>query len=538
MAALRLAAASGLALLVGCGGPAGPDGPKPLEVDVALDLARSKTATIPLEGGTLEATAADGTRYALTIPADALLEHVAVTMTPVVDVAGSPVSGAATLGVQLAPEGLRLFRPATLTVQPPGGAEVEAMAFAYRGDGSGFHGYPLAPDPSSLSLGLLHFSGYVVVLGPALEMSTPYEELAPADWEGEIEHALQELLRAEREAQLRGEPGDPDFAEKLEFLLRTYFEKVIEPLLPQIASDCAAVKQHAAKVIAWARQTQLFGMGDNFQPETDAIWSSVVSGLEDCWDDAVKPCIDPNDDAQVAEAASIARQLALLGEDPSEHDPFDPALQCSSGWSGTVTFTETGSLPYGSDDPEVTETGQRTYDFQQQLVVTGVKWNGANGSAQLFVDSSASGTMTEDYYHRKENFATCISSGPEILRYVFEDTIQYELVGGVEESDQVLYVSVDENGTYQLFGQAAYFPVEGERTEYHYYIDNCHPESEDEESSTEPWQRLMDPGGIEVSGTTDPEAPTTLSGTHVFERFPEGIPTTVTITWNLRRNIE
>src|SRR5690606_39293428 len=129
------------------------------------------------------------------------------------------------------------------------------------------------------------------------------------------------------------------------------------------------------------------------------------------------------------------------------------------------------------------ESGQRTYDFQQQLVVTGVKWNGANGSAQLFVDSSASGTMTEDYYHRKENFATCISSGPEILRYVFEDTIQYELVGGVEESDQVLYVSVDENGTYQLFGPAAYFPVEGERTEYHYYIDNCHPESEDEESS-------------------------------------------------------
>src|SRR5690606_7718698 len=193
--------------------------------------------------------------------------------------------------------------------------------------------------------------------------------------------------------------------------------------------------------------------------------------------------------------------------------------------------------PYSSDDPEVTETGQRTYDFHQEIVVTGVESTGTNG-AQLYVDSTASGTMTDDYYHRKEHYATCISSGPEILRYVFEDSIQYELVGGVEESDQLLTVSIDEDGSYQLLGPAAFFLVEGERTVYHYYIDNCHPGSEDEESFTEPWQLLMDSGGIEVSGTTDPEAPATLSGTHVFERFPEGIPTTVTITWNLRRNIE
>lgn len=536
-AALRLAAASVFVLLAGCGGQPGPNGPKGLDVDVALDTARSETATIPLEGGTLEATAADGTVYTLTIPAEALLEQVAVTMTPVIDVAGAPVSGTATVGVQLAPEGLRLFQPATLTVEPPGGAHVEAMTFAYQGDGKSFHGYPVAPDPSSLSLGLLHFSGYVVVLGPALEMGTPYEEYAPTDWEGEIEHALQELLREEREAQLRGEPGDPDFAAKLEFLLRTYFEEVIEPLLPQIASDCAAVKQHAAKVIAWSRQTELFGMAENFQAETGAIWSSVISGLEDCWDDAVKPCIDPNDEAQVAEAASIARQLALLGEDPSEHDPFDPALQCSTGWSGTVTFSETGSVPYSSDDPEVTETGQRTYDFQQELVVTGVESTGTNG-AQLLVDSAASGTMTEDYYHRKEHYATCISSGPEILRYVFEDSVQYELVGGVEESDQVLTVAMEEDGTYQLFGPAAFFLVEGERTEYHYYIDNCYPDTEEEETSTDPWELLMDPGGIEVSGTTDPESPTTLSGTQVFERFKDDMLTTVTITWNLTRAVE
>lgn len=536
--ALRLAAPSVLALLAGCGGPPGPNGPQPLDVVVTIDEARSLTATIPLGGGTIEATAEDGTVYTLSIPADALVDQVTVTMTPVMNVSGAPVSGAAVLGVQLAPEGLRLFQPVTLTVQPPGGAAVEAMAFAYQGDGKEFHGYPLAPDPHSLTLGLLHFSGYVVVLGPALEMSTPYEQFAPADWEGEIEHALQELLRAEREAQLRGEPGDPDFAEKLEFLLRTYFEKVIEPLLPQIAGDCAAVKQHAAKVIAWARQTQLFGVGERFQPETDAIWSSVVSGLEDCWDDAVKPCIDPNDEAQVAEAASVARQLALLGEDPSEHDPFDPALQCSSGWSGTVTFTETGSLPYSSDEPDVTETGQRTYDFRQELVVTGAEWDGGNAGAQLFVDSSASGAMTEDYYHLKQTYGTCISSGPEILRYVFEDSIQYELVGGVEESDQLLTVTVDQDGSYQLFGPAAYFLVEGDRTVYHYYIDNCRPETEEEETSTEPWQLLMDPGDIEVNGVTDPEDPSTLSGAHSFDRFQDGIPTTVTITWNLKRASE
>ena len=44
---------------------------EPVQLDVALETASTVTATIPVEGGTLRVTGADGTVYTLEIPADA-----------------------------------------------------------------------------------------------------------------------------------------------------------------------------------------------------------------------------------------------------------------------------------------------------------------------------------------------------------------------------------------------------------------------------------------------------------------------------------
>ena len=131
-------------------------------VSAQLDPSRAVSKLVPTQGGTLSATAADGTVFTLTLPAGALLSEEEITMTPVAAVDRLPLSGGLVAGVQLAPEGLLLFQPATLVINPPTAIPIdEEITFAWRGTGEEFFLYP--PDPlgtPAISLSLVHFSGY------------------------------------------------------------------------------------------------------------------------------------------------------------------------------------------------------------------------------------------------------------------------------------------------------------------------------------------------------------------------------------------
>ena len=104
--------------LAACGGgsdEAPPSGP-PV---VTIDTSRAATATIGAAGGTLAATGADGTAYTLTVPPDALVGEIAITMTPVRRIDRLPLSGGMVGAVQLQPSGLQLARMAVLTIGQP-----------------------------------------------------------------------------------------------------------------------------------------------------------------------------------------------------------------------------------------------------------------------------------------------------------------------------------------------------------------------------------------------------------------------------------
>ena len=73
---------------------------------------------VSAEGGQITATAADGTRFTLVVPPQALLSEVEIKMTPVAQVGLFPLSGDLVAAVQLEPEGLLLWEPASLTIEP------------------------------------------------------------------------------------------------------------------------------------------------------------------------------------------------------------------------------------------------------------------------------------------------------------------------------------------------------------------------------------------------------------------------------------
>jgi hypothetical protein len=108
------------AVMAACGGSDDPTEalpPKPV-----LETASATSADITPGGGVLEATAADGTRYRLEIPAGALRDTVRITMTPVTRIDNLPLSGGMVGAVDLQPAGLQLRRSAALrigTTAPP-----------------------------------------------------------------------------------------------------------------------------------------------------------------------------------------------------------------------------------------------------------------------------------------------------------------------------------------------------------------------------------------------------------------------------------
>ena len=62
-------------------------------VSPMLDTERESSASVGPEGGTVTATGADGTEYALSIPADALLEETEISLPPIVSIDDLPMSG-------------------------------------------------------------------------------------------------------------------------------------------------------------------------------------------------------------------------------------------------------------------------------------------------------------------------------------------------------------------------------------------------------------------------------------------------------------
>lgn len=144
-------------------------------VKVTLDSGRSAGAVISADGGIISATAADGSRFTLSFPVKSVLGAKEVTLTPVSAMEGLPLSGRLVAAVQLEPEGLRLFKPATLTIELPDPVPAENLiGFAYSGSGEGFHLTSLEVSGATLTFQLMHFSG----VGAGTGIAADYEILA------------------------------------------------------------------------------------------------------------------------------------------------------------------------------------------------------------------------------------------------------------------------------------------------------------------------------------------------------------------------
>ena len=144
------------------------------------DSARARSGEVGPAGGTVAATARDGSRFELVVPPGALDRTVEIRLTPLLSVRGLPSPGRRT-GVQMEPSGLRFAKAAELAVTFGRATKHPTVAFHGRSDGRAAEVIGAARSGRSVSFEIRHFS------------STALNEITdPSGWGG----VLQALLTA------------------------------------------------------------------------------------------------------------------------------------------------------------------------------------------------------------------------------------------------------------------------------------------------------------------------------------------------------
>ena len=303
-------------------------------VQAVHDTSRAVTETVPIGGGSLAATGADGSRFTLTIPAGALLSEESVTLTPASAIGGLPLSGGLAAAVHIEPEGLLLNRSATLTIEPALAVpRNQAVTFSYQGAGAEFFLQPPIPVAGAIQLPVMHFSGYGVGLGtqadldaqaqrlPTLEVDQFAQRLAvlvlPLFRSGAIgSSAPASGASAQAGTQVVCGPGlNQHFHDE-------YANSIVEKLV-DIAHDCEKLRFRLPFLREYLQSVEWNGCTASLERETGNVRDFILSGQTFCFLSAFNKCVQDHDPAQVGEIERWAFELRRDGHG----DVADPAKE-------------------------------------------------------------------------------------------------------------------------------------------------------------------------------------------------------------------
>jgi hypothetical protein len=325
----------------------------PVQLELTFEPERGRAKEITPMGGTISATSSDGTRFELRIPEGALVYPERISVIPISSVHGLPLSGGGIAAVHLKPDGLRLMKPATLSIRPRKDIPVsEQVAFAYTGNGSDAYLYPLSLDPHRIEMPIFHFSGYG--LGQAAPNDPGRKALqAAADKFARLQSQASEIMAAERALELADDGAASDWGARLAPLYLEYYDKVLRQLMITAESDERMAECALQGFFSWMRQIQLLGMvsdGDEEDggpgPERrakDDVYSklerratqgtasaSVI--LDNAYKKrtaaAVKRCREEHDFLAINEILGLERQVELLGGESNFAEAVEEIRKC------------------------------------------------------------------------------------------------------------------------------------------------------------------------------------------------------------------
>lgn len=291
-----------------------------LYAEVTLDSARAVTARVPRTGGTLEATATDGTVYTLVVPNNALDAETTITMTPIATLNVPDLPAERSVGVVLGPNGQQFINPVTLRITPPQGTTwpvEEQLPIAWNDDTRRVY-MTAIERTEEVRFSVMHFTGFALLLARKGVNATlePARHRLGGDATERLRSIAAERLGVERQRALLGFEGE-DFP-GFEDLRSEYVQSVLNPRLAAAADSCANGRLALETLFGFEREAQLLGL------PTDAhyggmtfnalVETAVAQTATVCMREEYELCRDEHILTRIIPVfLGLARQAQLLG---------------------------------------------------------------------------------------------------------------------------------------------------------------------------------------------------------------------------------
>ncbi len=264
------------------------------DVMLKLDDAHGVSQVMQYEGGLMTTTGADGTKYTLTFAKGTVLVPTQITMTPIASVTSQSGQTFPALGVQLGPNGLGLYMPADLLIEPAQPIPVDQqLSFSFEGNGQGAYRYPLDKDPHKILFHLYHFSGGGLISAVSDAMKDLFSStLSGASNEAQIHEQQAQIIDDWRKGNL----SDGEASDKILKTLEAWQKEIVDPKVDILAKNAnpteADVAAVAVPLLGLMREWALFNGGKDplNDPQFARDMDVLLKAVKKVVDTAIKNC--------------------------------------------------------------------------------------------------------------------------------------------------------------------------------------------------------------------------------------------------------
>lgn len=259
----------------------------PVNATITTDAASAATQLLTVAGGSLSTTDANGNKFTLTIPANALTGDTVITMTPITGMTGVSFASGIVAGVQLAPDGLILQSNAVLTIVPASPVPVvDQTLFGALTGGNDLHFASPGPDYTQMQLSIPHFSFWGFLFMTPQERLTEISLKVAADNQVRLEHWIGKYLGNDRQKAIAGvESLDTPTLDQLKAYFDSYYSLVVSPRVRAASTSCVNAMLALETLTKFNRLLEITGQGarPDFAQDLATVQQAMASIGKPCY---------------------------------------------------------------------------------------------------------------------------------------------------------------------------------------------------------------------------------------------------------------